>query len=352
MNRRMGALPWVAYTQLEFAKMRLGRDAPGDREAAHVTLREAESICAALDMVFLSGKVADLLTSFGAAEGTRGKPAMTAMAGHAAAFRREGEYWSIVFDGDAFRLRDSKGLRYLSHLLDAPGREIHALELVAAVEGQEPRPDRMKEELYPGCGRRRCALGPPGQSRVQPANTRAGVRALRSRGMERSGAGLPASRRARLVGSRARRRGGPGGTRPQGRLERGACPSQRHPGDPISVGASRRPQSGPGPTPRNGGPDRKLLLISARPTGAGLLDDLKAFSRNSQAVHLGRTIVPPELTPPGRTGPRGGPEEGGSRWSCGCGSRGRRCCSPRSLGPFQAPIGCQTVLNSISAVIS
>jgi hypothetical protein len=40
-----------------------------------------------------------------------------------------------VFGGDAFRLRDTKGLRYLYHLLMAPGREIHALELVSAVEG-------------------------------------------------------------------------------------------------------------------------------------------------------------------------------------------------------------------------
>jgi hypothetical protein len=55
-----------------------------------------------------------------------------------ATFRREGEYWSIVFDDDAFRLRDSKGLGHLSVLLAAPGREIHALELVSAIEGHAP----------------------------------------------------------------------------------------------------------------------------------------------------------------------------------------------------------------------
>jgi hypothetical protein len=47
-------------------------------------------------------------------------------------FRREGEYWSIAFDGQAFRLKDTKGLHYPAHLLRHPGRELHALDLAAA----------------------------------------------------------------------------------------------------------------------------------------------------------------------------------------------------------------------------
>jgi hypothetical protein len=45
--------------------------------------------------------------------------------------RREGEYWSIAYEGDTFALKDSKGLRYLGRLLREPGREIHALDLAA-----------------------------------------------------------------------------------------------------------------------------------------------------------------------------------------------------------------------------
>ena len=45
-------------------------------------------------------------------------------------FCREGDYWSVAFDGRTTRLRDAKGLRYLSRLLTQPGREIHALDLV------------------------------------------------------------------------------------------------------------------------------------------------------------------------------------------------------------------------------
>jgi hypothetical protein len=50
-------------------------------------------------------------------------------------FRREGEYWTVVFDGAVVRLRDAKGLRHLARLLADPGREFHALDLEAA-EGQ------------------------------------------------------------------------------------------------------------------------------------------------------------------------------------------------------------------------
>ena len=51
--------------------------------------------------------------------------------GGTALFKREGELWTIAFEGAAFRLRDTKGLHYLAALLREPGRERHALDLVA-----------------------------------------------------------------------------------------------------------------------------------------------------------------------------------------------------------------------------
>ncbi|MDQ3978087.1 MAG: AAA family ATPase, partial [Actinomycetota bacterium] len=47
---------------------------------------------------------------------------------------REGEYWTVVFDGRVSRVRHAKGLQYLDHLLRHPEEEFHALSLVAAVE--------------------------------------------------------------------------------------------------------------------------------------------------------------------------------------------------------------------------
>jgi tetratricopeptide (TPR) repeat protein len=51
-------------------------------------------------------------------------------------FRREGEYWSVVFEGRTVRVHDLKGFRYLTQLLAHPGREFHVLDLVAAETGQ------------------------------------------------------------------------------------------------------------------------------------------------------------------------------------------------------------------------
>ena len=50
---------------------------------------------------------------------------------HEARFVREGEFWTIAYEGTTMRLRDLKGLHYLAPLLAAPGRELHVLELVA-----------------------------------------------------------------------------------------------------------------------------------------------------------------------------------------------------------------------------
>jgi tetratricopeptide (TPR) repeat protein len=51
-------------------------------------------------------------------------------------FRREGDYWSVSFEGHTVRARDRKGMRYLARLLADPGREYHVLDLVAAETGR------------------------------------------------------------------------------------------------------------------------------------------------------------------------------------------------------------------------
>jgi tetratricopeptide (TPR) repeat protein len=55
-------------------------------------------------------------------------------------FRREGDYWSVVFKGRTVRVRDLKGMRYLARLLAHPGREFHVLDLVAAETGEQAPP--------------------------------------------------------------------------------------------------------------------------------------------------------------------------------------------------------------------
>ena len=49
-------------------------------------------------------------------------------------FRKEGEYWTIAYEGRATRPKDSKGLHYIAALLEHQGRQFYVLELVITVE--------------------------------------------------------------------------------------------------------------------------------------------------------------------------------------------------------------------------
>ncbi|HZP42319.1 MAG TPA: AAA family ATPase [Candidatus Binatia bacterium] len=52
-----------------------------------------------------------------------------------AVFRRDGEFWTIVFGETVTRLRDSRGLRCLAQLLRHPGRDLLALDLALLASG-------------------------------------------------------------------------------------------------------------------------------------------------------------------------------------------------------------------------
>ena len=55
-------------------------------------------------------------------------------------FRREGEYWTIAYDGATARLKDAKGFHYVAYLLGHPGQEIRALDLVTRIGGGGEEP--------------------------------------------------------------------------------------------------------------------------------------------------------------------------------------------------------------------
>lgn len=56
-----------------------------------------------------------------------------------AVFRREGDYWTVVYDEKIVRLKDAKGVRYLHHLLRHPGRVFTATELTELTGGGDRR---------------------------------------------------------------------------------------------------------------------------------------------------------------------------------------------------------------------
>jgi tetratricopeptide (TPR) repeat protein len=52
-----------------------------------------------------------------------------------AIFCREGDFWTIAYEGKTWRLKDAKGLHYIAHLIAHPGEEIRALDLVTRIGG-------------------------------------------------------------------------------------------------------------------------------------------------------------------------------------------------------------------------
>jgi tetratricopeptide (TPR) repeat protein len=54
-------------------------------------------------------------------------------------FRKQGHYWTVSFVGETFRLKDSKSLRVIAHLIRNPGHQFHARELAALDSPQVAR---------------------------------------------------------------------------------------------------------------------------------------------------------------------------------------------------------------------
>ena len=99
VDRRMGAAPYVAFTERDREKVLRarggGRSAPPWRRRRPARARPRASI-----------------------------------------FRHEGAFWTVAWDEGVVRLKDTRGLRYLAHLLARPGQEVHVLDLVAAVHAE------------------------------------------------------------------------------------------------------------------------------------------------------------------------------------------------------------------------
>ena len=66
-------------------------------------------------------------------------------------FRKEGEYWTVGYGAKSFRLKDTKGLGYLAHLLRHPAVEFHVLDLVGGIAGN--RDDDETSQLARGMPR-------------------------------------------------------------------------------------------------------------------------------------------------------------------------------------------------------
>jgi hypothetical protein len=131
-NEKMGARPWAAHTQVDLARTLRERGASGDTKRAEELEQAALATARALGMTALEATI----TASGT-ETVRQTPDRLI----AGSFRREGDYWTVVFDTRTVRVRDAKGMRYLARLLADPGREFHAMDLATGgASGASTRP--------------------------------------------------------------------------------------------------------------------------------------------------------------------------------------------------------------------
>jgi tetratricopeptide (TPR) repeat protein len=75
------------------------------------------------------------------------RPATIARVAGENVFRREGDYWSVAFEGHTTRVRDLKGLHYLARLLADPGRDFHVLDMVAGAIGSSVHATRIADDV-------------------------------------------------------------------------------------------------------------------------------------------------------------------------------------------------------------
>lgn len=137
-NTRLGSPPWTAYAQFAHARMlaQAGRRGPSDANAGPL-LVQCLATARRLDMRGLVRKAESLARSIGVSPQPTEAGATVRPETVPNVFRREGDYWTILFRGATVRLKDSKGLQYIHYLIRHPGKELHTLELVAAMSPVE-----------------------------------------------------------------------------------------------------------------------------------------------------------------------------------------------------------------------
>ena len=144
VHERLEAGPLLARTRYEYARMLLIRGQTPDRDRALGLLDRALAPASTLGMAAVAEGIRTLLAAqadgIGPAAPRAAQAAVPELPKNL--FRREGEYWTVSYDGSVVRVRDAKGLHYLAQLLAHPGREFHAIDLEAANRQRAPAESR------------------------------------------------------------------------------------------------------------------------------------------------------------------------------------------------------------------
>src|SRR6516162_3201543 len=62
-------------------------------------------------------------------------------------FRKAADYWTVGYGESASRLRHTRGLGYIAHLLRHPHTEFHALDLFGGIAGQREEEEESSQAI-------------------------------------------------------------------------------------------------------------------------------------------------------------------------------------------------------------
>jgi hypothetical protein len=158
-SEAVGASPWIAETQYEYARMLISKNTGTDRERAAAFLNNSRRLSEQIGNLRLLSKIGNLwrpdggfvapevslgpvspgvdFRDFGSQEREQRAPTSQPAKLDSCSLSREGEYWTFSFETRTIRIKDSKGLGYIDTLLKYSNREFHALNLVTmnAIQG-------------------------------------------------------------------------------------------------------------------------------------------------------------------------------------------------------------------------
>ncbi len=134
-NQLLGARPALARTQVAHAAMLQARGGPGDLDRARYLARMALTVADFTGMTTLGGVARAILASAGPADAS--PESLPSAVAREPFLWNDGDYWTLGYEGRTIRLRATRGLHYLAHLLREPGREMLAFDLLAAAGSPE-----------------------------------------------------------------------------------------------------------------------------------------------------------------------------------------------------------------------
>jgi len=129
LNARLGARPLVASASYDYGRILLESNDPSHRTRARRLIERASLEAKALGMSGLVDRCASLSTQIG--------DQRMRSQGTGFELRRDGDIWILTGDGAPTYLRHGKGFVYLAELLRHPREDLHALDLVRLLAGDE-----------------------------------------------------------------------------------------------------------------------------------------------------------------------------------------------------------------------